>query len=91
MAYNRKYKITMATKSGSTSYLYLSEEGYVGDLIEYPAETISIQYIPMSDDVFEPIYVAQLAVAIDVTEDLENMPDFTELDDRKYFVELLLT
>lgn len=89
MAYNRKYKITMATKSGSTSYLYLSEEGYVGDLIEYPAETISIQYIPMSDDVFEPIYVAQLAVAIDVTEDLENMPDFTELDDRKYFVELL--
>ena len=44
MAYNRKYKITMATKSGSTSYLYLSEEGYVGDgdLIEYPAETISI-------------------------------------------------
>lgn len=89
MAYNRKYKITMATKSGSTSYLYLSENDYVGDLIEYPAETISIQYIPMSDDVFEAIYVAQLAVAIDVTDDLENMPDFTELDDRKYFVELL--
>lgn len=89
MAYNRKYKITMATKSGSTSYLYLSENDYVGDLIEYPAETISIQYIPQSDDVFEAIYVAQLAVAIDVTDNLENMPDFTELDDRKYFVELL--
>jgi len=89
MAYNRKYKITMATKSGSTSYLYLSENDYVGDLIEYPAETITIQYIPQSDDVFEAIYVAQLAVAIDVTDNLEQMPDFTELDDRKYFVELL--
>lgn len=79
----------MATKSGSTSYLYLSENDYVGDLIEYPAETITIQYIPQSDDVFEAIYVAQLAVAIDVTDNLEQMPDFTELDDRKYFVELL--
>lgn len=89
MAYNRKYKITMATKSGSISYLYLSEDGYEGSLIEYPAESISFEYIPMSDDVFEPIYVSQLAVAIDVTDNLEQMPDFTELDDRKYFVELL--
>jgi len=88
MAYNRKYKITMATKSGGVSTLYLSQNDYVGSLIEYPAETISIQYIPQSDDVFEAIYVAQLAVAIDVTDNLEDMPDFTELDDRKYFVEL---
>jgi hypothetical protein len=89
MAYNRKYKITMATKSGGISTLYLSEDGYVGDLIEYPAESINLQYIPNSDDVFEPIYVSQLGVVIDVTDDLENMPDFTELDDRKYYVELL--
>jgi hypothetical protein len=88
MAYNRKYKITMATKSGSTSILYLSEDGYVGSLIEYPAESITLQYIPMSDDVFEPIYVSQLGVVIDVTDNLNQMPDFTELDDRKYFVEL---
>ncbi|CAB5218435.1 hypothetical protein UFOVP213_15 [uncultured Caudovirales phage] len=89
MAYNRKYKITMATKSGGISTLYLWEDGYEGDLIEYPAESISLQYIPMSDDVFEPIYVSQLGVVIDVTDNLAQMPDFTELDDRKYYVELL--
>ena len=88
MAYANKYKITMATKSGSTSTLYLLEDGYVGDLIEYPAVSLQIQYLPKSDDIFEPIYASQLNVLIDVTDDLANMPDFTSLNDRKYLCKL---
>lgn len=88
MAYANKYKITMATKSGSTSYLYLLEDGYVGSLIEYPAVSLQIQYLPKSDDIFEPIYASQLNVVIDVTDDLTNMPDFTTLNDRKYLCQL---
>jgi len=88
MAYANKYKITMATKSGTISYLYLLEDGYSGDLIEYPAVSLQLQYIPRSDNVFEPIVVSQLDVSIDVTEDIENMPNLTSLDDRKYYAQL---
>ena len=88
MAYANKYKFTMATKSGSTSTLYLLEDGYVGDLIEYPAVSLQIQYLPKSDDIFEPIYASQLNVVIDVTDNISNMPDFTSLNDRKYLCKL---
>ena len=88
MAYNNKYKITLATKSGSISTLYLLEDGYDGDLIEYPAISLNIQYIPKSDNIFEPIYVSQLNVVIDVTDDIEHMPNFSTLNDRKYLAKL---
>lgn len=88
MAYANKYKITMATKSGSISYLYLQQDGYTGSVIEYPAVKIDLSYIPKSDDVFEPIYVSQLSVVIDVTDDINNMPDLTTLNDRTYLCKL---
>lgn len=88
MAYANKYKITMATKSGSTSILYLLEDGYSGTIYEYPAVSIQIQYLPKSDDIFEPIYASQLNVVMDVTDNIENMPDFTTLNDRKYLCQL---
>jgi hypothetical protein len=88
MAYFNKYKITMATKSGSISTLYISEDGYSGDLIEYPAVNLQLSYIPRSDDIFEAIYVSQLSVVIDVTDDINNMPNLTTLDDRKYLCQL---
>ena len=88
MAYINKYKITVATKSDTISYVYLLEDGYIGDLIEYPATSISLQYLPQSDDVFEPIMVSQLSLAIDITDDEINMPNFTTLDDRKYLVKV---
>ena len=88
MAYANKYKITMATKSGSISILYMLEDGYAGALIEYPATTIQLQYIPRSDDIFEPIYASQLSIGIDVTDDIENMPNLTTLNDRKYLCKL---
>lgn len=88
MAYVNKYKITMATKSGSISTLYLMEDSYAGALIEYPAISLQLQYIPRSDDIFESIYTSQLSVVLDVTDDIENMPNFTTLNDRKYQCEL---
>lgn len=88
MAYNNKYKISVATQSGATSYLYLLEDGYSGSVIEYPGVSLQIEYIPKTDDLYEPIIVSQLSVVIDVTDDVANMPDFTTLNDRKYLVKL---
>lgn len=88
MAYATKYRITTATKADVISMIDIYEDGYVGDILEYPCIGLQMQYIPRSDDAFEPIYVSQLNVAIDVTDDVENMPDFTTLNDRKYFVKV---
>ena len=88
MAYQNKYKISVATQSGATSYLYLLEDGYAGSVIEFPAISLQLQYIPKSDDLYEPIIVSQLSVVIDVTDNVSNMPDFTTLNDRKYLVKL---
>lgn len=88
MAYNNKYKITVASQSGVTSYLYLAEDGYSGGLIEYPGISLQLQYIPRSDNLYEPIVVSQLNAVIDVTDNIENMPDFSTLNDRKYLIRL---
>jgi hypothetical protein len=90
MSYANKYKITFATKTSKTGYLYLQEDGYSGTVIEYPLINISLQYLPQSDDPYEPIFASQLNVAIDITDDMENMPNFTVANDRKYFVKLYL-
>jgi hypothetical protein len=90
MAYtNPKYKITAASQSGGIYYVYLIQnDSYAGSPIEYPATDINIEYIPQSDDVFESILVSQLSISIDVTDNLNNMPNFVTLDDRKYLVKV---
>lgn len=90
MAYEIKYRITAATKGDTEAKVYLYEDGYAGSIIDYPSISIQLQYIPRSDDIFEPVYVSQLNLAIDVTDDVDNMPDFTTLNDRKYFVRLFI-
>jgi hypothetical protein len=89
MAYQIKYRITAASKSDVISIVNIYEDDYAGPIIEYPAVSLQIQYIPRSDDTFEPIYVSALSVVIDVTDNVANMPDFTTLNDRKYFVRVL--
>jgi hypothetical protein len=89
MAYAVKYIINTASKSNVSSTVYLYEDGYVGSTIEYQATGLQLEYIPNSDDTFEPIYVSQLNVSIDVTDNIENMPNFTTLNDRKYFVKVV--
>ena len=89
MAYNIKYTITAASKSNVNSIVYLYEDGYTGSVIPYQATSLQLEYIPNSDDTFEPIYVSQLSLSIDVTDNIDNMPNFTTLDDRKYFVRVV--
>lgn len=89
MAYNLKYRSIAASKSDSLSYINIYEDNYVGDVYEYPCISLQIQYIPRSDDIFEPIYVSQINVLLDITDNLSNIPDFTTLNDRKYFVRIL--
>ena len=88
MAYEIKYRVTIITQAGVTMRLDMLEDSYAGAIIEYPATNFQLQYIPSSDDPFEPIYASQLAVGIDVTDDVSNMPDFTTLNDRKYLCKL---
>jgi hypothetical protein len=89
MAYTKKYTASFATKNADTLTIELWEDGYVGSVITYPCDSYNKQYIPEGDDPFEPIYASQVSVVLDVTADLANMPDFTTLDDRKYWVKVL--
>ena len=89
MAYTKKYTASFATKNADTLTIELWEDGYVGSVITYPCDSYNKQYIPQGDDPFEPIYASQVSVVLDVTTDLANMPDFTTLDDRKYWVKVL--
>ena len=90
MAYANKYKATFATKTGKTAYLYLQEDGYTGSVIEYQGISLDYQYLPTSDDPMEVVYASQINVVLDITDNLANMPNFTTLDDRKYFAKLYL-
>lgn len=86
MAYAINYKITQASQSGDIHVVDLLSDGYAGSVINYEATNIQLEYIPASDDPFEPIYASQMTIGINVTDNAANMPDFTELDDRKYWV-----
>jgi hypothetical protein len=91
MAYYNKYKFTFATRANKTAYLYLQEDlASAPTVIEYPGKNLNLQYIPNSDDPFEPIFASQLGVTIDVTDNIANIPDLTTLNDRKYFAILYL-
>ena len=90
MAYQNKYKVTFATKTSKTVYLYLLENDYSGDLIEYPGVNIELQYLPTSDDPFEPIYASQLNIVLDITDNMEDMPNLVTLNDRKYNAQLFI-
>ena len=90
MAYNLKYKITAATKNNKIAVVEMYIDEVVAAVIEYPATMIQLQYIPRSDDIYEPIYASQLNVSMDVTDNQNNLPDFTSLNDRKYLVKLFI-
>lgn len=91
MAYYNKYKFTFATRANKTAYLYLQEDlGSAPTVIEYQGVDINLQYLPNSDDPFEPIFASQLGVTIDITDDLVNIPNLVTLNDRKYFAQLYL-
>lgn len=89
MAYAKKYLSEFNSQSGEQIYIELWEDGYDGSVIEYPCDSFNLQYIPQGDDPFEMIYASQVNVELDVTDNVEDMPDFTTLNDRKYICKVI--
>ena len=88
MAYNLKYKITSKTKNDTTAVVEMYIDEAVSSVIEYIGVSLQLQYIPKSDNIYEPIYASQLSVVMDVTDDQDNLPNFVTLNDRRYLVKL---
>ena len=89
MAYAKKYLSEFNSQSGEQIYIELWEDGYEGSVIEYPCDSFNLQYIPQGDDPFETIYASQVNVELYVTDNVEDMPDFTTLNDRKYICKVI--
>lgn len=88
MAYGQKYSVTYATRADKIVELKIWQDGYVGSIINLQGIDINLQYIPNSDDIYEPIIASQLGISIDFTDNINNMIDFTNIDDRYTYVEL---
>jgi hypothetical protein len=69
MAYIKKYSFPFATKYEVEAELELWEDTEDETIYEFTGIAFNIQYIPTSDDPFEPIYATQLGVSIDVTDE----------------------
>lgn len=95
MAYIKKYSFPFATKYELPAVLELWEDTNNTTVYEFTGVYFDIQYIPSSDDPFEPIYATQLGVTIDVTNEAtgyasQNIPNLTTLNDRKYLAKLFI-
>jgi len=91
MAYGQKYQITYATKPDKDVVIKIYQDGYTGEeIIEFQGIDINLQYIPQSDDPFEPILASQLGITIDITDNTSEVLDFTNINDRFLYVEMLV-
>jgi len=89
MAYGQKYQITYATKPNKNVVIKIYELGYTGSTItQFQGTNINLQYLPKSDDPFEPIYASQLGISIDITDNASQVLDFTNINDRFLYVEM---
>jgi hypothetical protein len=90
MAYGQKYQATFATRADKNILLKIYQDGYVGSVITLQGVDVSLQYLPTSDDPFEPILSSQLNISLDFTDQLNNIIDFTNINDRYNYVELYI-
>lgn len=91
MAYGQKYQITYATKPNKDVVIKIYQDGYTSEeIIEFQGIDINLQYIPQSDDPFEPILASQLGITIDITDNTSEVLDFTNINDRFLYVEMLV-
>lgn len=88
MAYGQKYSVTFATRADKDVELKIWQEGYVGAIIDLQGVGLNLEYIPNSDDPYEPIFASQLGISIDFTDDLSDIINFTNIDDRYNYVEM---
>ena len=88
MAYGQKYSVTYATRADKDVELKIWQDGYVGSITSLQGVALNLQYIPNSDDVYEPIMASQLGITIDFTDNESDMIDFTNINDRYTYVEM---
>lgn len=88
MAYGQKYSVLFATRADKDVELKIWQDGYVGSIIELQGIDVNLQYIPKSDDPYEPIITSQLGVVLDFTDNLSDIINFTNIDDRYTYVEM---
>jgi hypothetical protein len=90
MAYGQKYSVLFATRADKNVELKIWQDGYVGSIISLQGAGLNLQYIPNSDDIYEPIMASQLGITIDFTDNVDDIIDFTNIDDRYYYVEMFV-
>lgn len=88
MAYGQKYSVLFATRANKDIELKIWQDSYVGAIIDLQGVDVNLQYIPSSDDPYEPIIASQLGVTIDFTDDLSDIINFTNINDRFTYVEM---
>jgi hypothetical protein len=88
MAYGQKYSVLFATRADKDVELKIWQDGYVGSIIELQGIDVNLQYIPKSDDPYEPIMSSQLGVTLDFTDNISDIINFTNIDDRYTYVEM---
>lgn len=88
MAYGQKYSVLFATRANKDVELKIWQDTYVGAILDLQGVDVNLQYIPNSDDPYEPIIASQLAITIDFTDDLSDIINFTNINDRFTYVEM---
>lgn len=88
MAYGQKYSVTFATRADKDVELKIWQDGYVGTIIDLQGAGLNLEYIPNSDNPYEPIFASQLGISIDFTDELSDIINFTNIDDRYNYVEM---
>lgn len=88
MAYGQKYSVLYATLADKQVELKIWQDGYSGAIIGLQGVELNLQYIPNSDDPYEPIFASQLGISIDFTDELSDIINFTNIDDRYNYVEM---
>ena len=88
MAYGQKYSVLFATRADKDVELKIWQDGYVGLPNSLQGVNLNLEYIPSSDDPYEPILASQLGITIDFTDDLSDIINFTNIDDRYTYVEM---
>ena len=88
MAYGQKYSVTFATRADKNVVLKIWQDPYTGAIINLQGVGVNLEYIPNSDDPYEPIFASQLGISIDFTDNLSDIINFTNIDDRYNYVEM---
>jgi hypothetical protein len=88
MAYGQKYSVTFATRADKNVLLKIWQDPYTGAIINLQGAGVNLEYIPNSDNPYEPIFASQLGISIDFTDNLSDIINFTNIDDRYNYVEM---